>query len=445
MSYFDDVSGLCQTPGPSGFEDPAAEKAARLLAPLVDELKVDRLGSVIGVRRCGKPGAKKVLLDAHLDEVGLIVTGHKEGFLQMRTLGGIDPRVLADRELTVLSDPPMLGVVAVKPPHIMAAGEADDAVPIRDLWLDVGLTQEQAEKAAPVGTPIVYREETFRLGESLIAGKSLDDRSCFAILLRTLELLKGEELDVDVAVLGSCFEETSGDGALVATFAQDPDCAIAVDVTFAKTHDDKDTGFELGSGPAVGIGPNCARWMVSLLKKAAAEAGAVYLSTCQELYASCVELQGVFLTRNRIKKAAVAEGQTDRQIFVKMQEEQPVFILIDDLADFIQAVSHPDEGVSDMSRFFGNITDKGSLHNIYFIAAFNPEEAGSMIGSPIYQNMIRDRQGIHFGGNVTSQRLFTFDYISYTQQTKPKKPGLGLLPSGDEETDRHEVVVPLAE
>ncbi len=96
----------------------------------------------------------------------------------------------------------MLGVVAVKPPHIMAAGEADDAVPIRDLWLDVGLTQEQAEKAAPVGTPIVYREETFRLGEDLIAGKSLDDRSCFAILLRTLELLKGEELDVDVAVAG---------------------------------------------------------------------------------------------------------------------------------------------------------------------------------------------------------------------------------------------------
>ncbi|MBR1845730.1 MAG: M42 family peptidase, partial [Oscillospiraceae bacterium] len=118
---------------------------------------------------------------------------------------------------------------------------------------------------------IVYREETFRLGESLIAGKSLDDRSCFAILLRTLELLKGEELDVDVAVLGSCFEETSGDGALVATFAQDPDCAIAVDVTFAKTHDGKEVGFDLGSGPAVGIGPNCARWMVSLLKKAASE------------------------------------------------------------------------------------------------------------------------------------------------------------------------------
>ncbi len=271
MSYFEYVYGLCQTPGPSGFEGPVAEKAAQLLMPLADEIRVDRLGSVIGVRRCGKPGAKKVLLDAHLDEVGLIVTGHKEGFLKMRTLGGIDSRVLADRELTVLSNPPMLGVVAVKPPHIMASGEADDAVPIRDLWLDVGLTQEQAEKAAPVGTPVVYREETFRLGEGLIAGKSLDDRSCFAILLRTMELLKEEKLEVDIAVLGSCFEETSGDGALVATFSEDPDCAIAVDVTFAKTHDGKDAGFALGGGPAVGIGPNCARWMVSLLKKVAAE------------------------------------------------------------------------------------------------------------------------------------------------------------------------------
>jgi hypothetical protein len=74
----------------------------------------------------------------------------------------------------------------------------------------------------------------------------------------------------------------------------------------------------------------------------------------------------IVLPHPLIKKAAVAEGQTDRQIFVKMQEEQPVFILIDDIADFIQAVSHPDEGVSDMSRFFGNITlQKIRVHAIY--------------------------------------------------------------------------------
>ncbi len=272
MDYFETLKQLCLAPGPSGFEGRAVETAQALLAPLVDEIKTDRLGSVIGVRRCGKPGAKKILLDAHLDEVGLIVTGHQDGFLRFRTLGGIDPRILCDRELTVLSEPPLLGVVAVKPPHIMKEGEADKALPIDSLYIDVGLTQEQAQRLAPVGTPIVYREDVFRLQNGCIAGKSLDDRSCFAILLRTLELLEGEELDVDVAVLGSCFEETSGDGALAATFAQNPDCAIAVDVTFAETHDgEKDVGFSLGGGPAVGIGPNCARWMVELLKRCCRE------------------------------------------------------------------------------------------------------------------------------------------------------------------------------
>ena len=272
MNYFDYLTRLCTAPGPSGFEGPAVSAARELLSPLVDETSVDRLGSVIGLRRCGKENAPKVLLDAHLDEGGLIVTGMEEGFLRWTSLGGIDSRVLPDREVTVLTQPPRLGVVAVKPPHIMAPGEGDKAIPIGELWIDVGLDQETAEREIPIGTPIVYREEVFHLAGDQIAGKSLDDRACFAILLRTLELLQGEQLDVDVAVLGSCFEETSGDGALVATFAQNPDCAIAVDVTFGVTHDGpKEVGFELGKGPAVGIGPNCAGWMVNLLRLTAKE------------------------------------------------------------------------------------------------------------------------------------------------------------------------------
>lgn len=272
MNYFDCLSRLCTAPGPSGFEGPAVAAARELLSPLADEVSVDRLGSLIGLRRCGKTHAPKVLLDAHLDEVGLIVTGIEEGFLRCASLGGIDSRVLLDREVLVLSVPQRLGVVAVKPPHIMAPGESDKAIPIRDLWIDVGLDQETAEREIPIGTPIVYREDIFQLAGDRIAGKSLDDRSCFAILLRTLELLQGEQLDVDIAVLGSCFEETSGDGALVATFGQNPDCAIAVDVTFGVTHDGpKEVGFELGKGPAVGIGPNCAGWMVNLLRRTAKE------------------------------------------------------------------------------------------------------------------------------------------------------------------------------
>ena len=100
---------LCTLNGPSGYEHPVAQAAKELLAPLVDETWIDRLGNVIGVRRCGKPGAKKLLLDAHLDEIGLVVTGHKDGFLRFGTIGGVDPRMLPDRELTILTDPPGWG------------------------------------------------------------------------------------------------------------------------------------------------------------------------------------------------------------------------------------------------------------------------------------------------------------------------------------------------
>ena len=268
MDYFETLKTLCLAPGPSGFEAQAVRQAAKLLEPLVDEVHIDRLGSVIGRLRCGRPDAKKILLDAHLDEVGMIVTGHKEGFLQVRELGGIDPRILCDREVSILTEPPITGIVSVKPPHIMSAEEFGKAVPMEKMYIDVGLSQEQAQARIPIGTPVVYREEVLRLQGDRIAGKSLDDRSCFAILLWTLELLQGEDLDVDVAVLGSCFEETGGDGALTATYAEHPDCAIAVDVTFGTTHDgDKDVGFDLGGGPAIGVGPNCARWMVALLKQ----------------------------------------------------------------------------------------------------------------------------------------------------------------------------------
>ena len=149
---------LCQANAPTGFEETAVAVAKGLLTPLVDEVYTDRIGSVVGVKRCGKKDARRVLLDAHLDEVGFLVMGHDEGFLRIAPLGGIDPRILPDRELTILTDPPRFGVVATKPPHVMAAGEGNKAIPITDLRVDVGLSQEKAVQEIPVGTPVVFRE-----------------------------------------------------------------------------------------------------------------------------------------------------------------------------------------------------------------------------------------------------------------------------------------------
>ena len=151
---------LCGCTAPSGFEAPAAAAAARLLEPLVDEMKIDRMGNLIGVRRCGRPDAKKLLLDAHLDEIGLLVTGVEEGFLRFRSIGGVDPRMLPGRELVVLTDPPRRGIVTCP-----AGGEADKSIPLSELFVDVGLSQTEAERAVPVGTPMVYRGGCFALGE----------------------------------------------------------------------------------------------------------------------------------------------------------------------------------------------------------------------------------------------------------------------------------------
>ncbi len=265
---------LCDLGAPSGFERPAVEAARELLEPLADEVYTDRLGNLIGVRRCGKPDAKRLLLDAHLDEVGLVVTGHKDGFLRFNSLGGVDQRMLPDRELTVLTDPPLLGVVACLPPHVLPPEDRDKAPDLDDVYLDVGLTQEEAERRVPIGTPIVYRAEAFPLGERQMCGKAMDDRACFAALLRALELLNDQELDVDLYVLGSTREETGGEGAQVAAQVLRPDYCVAVDVTFGRTPDSPRTeSFVMGGGPCVGMGPNCARWMVKRLLDKAKEAG----------------------------------------------------------------------------------------------------------------------------------------------------------------------------
>ncbi len=265
---------LCAQPGPSGFESPAAQVAARLLDPLVDEVSTDKLGNVVGVRRCGKPGAKRLLLDAHLDEIGLIVIGIEDGFLRFRTIGGVDPRMLPDRELTVLTDPPLFGLVSCLAPHVQKKGDSDKSVAIPDLIVDIGMSQEEAVKAVPIGTPMVYRGGCFALGEENMCGKAMDDRACFVTLLRCAELLQGKELDVDLYIMGSVREEVGGSGAKVGTFAVAPDWCVAVDVTHGKTPDapnPRDRVCELSGGPAIGVGPNMTRHLTERMVAKAKE------------------------------------------------------------------------------------------------------------------------------------------------------------------------------
>ena len=254
MNLVQTLSDLCQVPAVTGFERAGAESVVSLLAPLVDEVRIDKVGSVIGLRRCGRENARTVLLDAHLDQIGFVVTEVLDGgFLRFAPVGGIDPRMLLGGEVDILTGEPLYGVISCTPPHLLKPGEEDKAVPIHEMLIDTGLLD--AKTRVKVGTPIVFRQKMLQLSGDSITGKCLDDRAGIVSILHALEKLKNVALAVDLAVLISVQEETSSLGAIAGGYALRPDYAIAVDVTHAKSPDAPDE-FEYGGGVAIGLGPN---------------------------------------------------------------------------------------------------------------------------------------------------------------------------------------------
>jgi len=258
MDIINTLKNLCELPGPAGFEEPVAEYAKTLLEPYMDEVWIDVLGNVIGVRRCGKENAKKLLLDAHIDEIGLVVTGIEEGFLRFARLGGLDPRNIPASGVMIQTNPPLYGVISVLPPHILKKEDTEKNFKIEDLFIDIGLTQEEAEKLVQPGTHGVIACGVKEMGDNMICGKAIDDRAGLVAILRALELLKDTELDVDLYVMASVQEEVGVRGATTGAFAVDPDYCIVTEVDHAKTPDAKpsEASAELGKGVVITRGPN---------------------------------------------------------------------------------------------------------------------------------------------------------------------------------------------
>jgi endoglucanase len=237
-----------------GFESQITQKAVELLRPMADEVTTDRMGSVIAWVRSKKPGEKPVvLLDAHLDEVGVMVTGERDGFYTFRTLGGVDPRILPACEFTLLTNPVTPAVVSCLPPHLIKPEESDKAQKVEDLYLDTGGIP------VPVGTPGVFAREPFSMGTA-VSGKAFDDRASFVAILKALEQIDRETLNADVVLCGSVQEEFGGKGALTAGYSVRPDHAVIVDVTHASTPDAPPLGtVKMGGGVCVNRGPDCNR------------------------------------------------------------------------------------------------------------------------------------------------------------------------------------------
>lgn len=244
---------LCLAPGVGG-QTAAAETAERLLAAYVDKVEVTPLGNVTGVRRCGIEGAPLLLLEAHIDQIGFVVTGIEDGFVRVSACGGIDSRTLAAAEVVVWGDKPYPGVFASTPPHLASKDKTLPA--INDRIIDVGMNQETAEQRIAVGSRVSFRSRLEPAGEYGLTGTALDDRAGVAAVLMALDICSREKPAVDIAACFSVQEELGMRGAGAGAFTLKPDMAIAVDVSFAHTPDaDRRECGVLGGGPMIGLAP----------------------------------------------------------------------------------------------------------------------------------------------------------------------------------------------
>lgn len=272
MNFKEIISHLSAMAGPAGFEAPVTAWLKDLVRPYCDEVYTDVMGNLIAVKKCGKENAPRFVLDAHIDEIGMIVTGIEKGFLHFATLGGVDPRVMPALQVKVLTNPPINGIIDSLPPHALSAEEMEKPFAVDKMIIDIGMTQEEAEALVTLGTPVVFDVDPVMLGEHRLCGKSLDDRACAAIICKVMENLADAELNCDMYYLFSAQEEVGGRGATTAVFDIAPDYAIAMDVNFAKSPDSNGYDqMDMGGGPAIAVGPNMNHKMSSGLISLAKE------------------------------------------------------------------------------------------------------------------------------------------------------------------------------
>ncbi len=247
------IPSLCGIMSVSGHERRGGEALEALIGDVFDEHTVDALGNHLFIKRCGRPNAPKILVDTHFDEIGMMVTGIKEGgFVSVTNIGGVDTRILPASEAVLYGKEEVFGVFAAKAPHLTPASERDKLPTLQDMLIDTGYSKEELEEICPIGTPVGFKPIYRELANGCLAGKAFDDKACGACAVSGIASAERDELAGDVYFLFSAFEETGLTGAKVAGFGIRPDYALVVDVTHAAVPEVKDHYLPpFGSGVAV--------------------------------------------------------------------------------------------------------------------------------------------------------------------------------------------------
>ena len=241
---------LCELDGVSGNEGAVRSFIKEKISPYCDEIFTDSIGNLIA-KKNGKSSDKKVMVAAHTDEVGLIISGITEkGFLEFKTVGGIDTRVLISKQVRVGEDK-IKGVIGMKAIHLQSRSERQTVPKVSSLFIDIGCKdKESAEEKVSLGDYASFCTEYSDFGSGKIKAKAIDDRVGCAIML---ELVKTEPV-YDTYYCFTAQEETGLRGAKIAASRISPDIALVIESTTCAdvaNVDEKDYVTALSKGAAI--------------------------------------------------------------------------------------------------------------------------------------------------------------------------------------------------
>jgi Cellulase M and related proteins len=261
---------LLSLPGLSGNEAPVREVIAEKWRPLTDELSVSKLGSLHALKKATDPHAPAILFAAHMDAIGLMVTGITDGFLRITEIGGVDPRILPGQLVTVHGRRDLPGLAVLWPDRLVNTNHKNQPPSLERILIDTGLPAEDVNELVHVGDLVSFATQPVELSGGALSGHTLDNRASVAALTVCLEELQQTRLAWNLWMVATVQEEETCAGGITSPFAIEPQMAVAVDVTFAKGPGASDyRAFPMGKGPTIGTGANIHPYLFKTFKVAA--------------------------------------------------------------------------------------------------------------------------------------------------------------------------------
>ncbi len=251
MDIKETLFALCRASSTAGDEDFTAPTVMKMLNEYMPAQQ-DAMGNITGTQ---KGDGENILLSAHMDSIGMIVTElEKSGFLRVDKCGGVDIRTLAGQDVTVLGKRNVYGVITSTPPHL--AKDSENAAGFDEMLVDTGISDERINDIVSLGDRVVFRTQYNSMQNGNVSGAYFDDKAGVCAVLRCLEILREKDCRKKVSVLFSTQEETGSSGAAAGGFGSDAAKCICIDVSFAKAKGTPESvTARLGAGAMIGVAP----------------------------------------------------------------------------------------------------------------------------------------------------------------------------------------------